>query len=100
MLLGSDVEKQPLGIFQIFLHAHEKRNRFAAVDKAMIVGKRQIHHRPDLDLAVDRNGPLLYLVHAQYARLRWVADWRGHDRTEDTDIGNREVSALPLLQPQ
>src|SRR6185503_19752961 len=59
----SDVQQQALRVFEVFLHAHEERYRFAAIDQAVIVGQRQIHHRADFHLVVDSHRPLLDLVH-------------------------------------
>lgn len=37
----------------------QESNGFPAVQQAVVVSKSKIHHRADLDLAVDGNGPLL-----------------------------------------
>src|SRR6476659_3259930 len=55
----SDVQQQALRIFEVFLHADEKGHRLAAIDQTVIVGERQIHHRPDFHLAVDGDRALL-----------------------------------------
>src|SRR5882672_1529777 len=63
----SQIQHQPRRIFQAFLDAHQESHGFLAVDHAVIVGQRQIHHRADLDLAADNHRPLLDLVHAENA---------------------------------
>ena len=46
--------REPRRILQRFLDAHEEGHRLLAVDDAVIVGEREIHHRADFDLAADR----------------------------------------------
>src|SRR5688572_33403818 len=43
-------------IFDELLHAYEEKNGLLPVDNAVVVGERDVHHRPDLDLFVDRDG--------------------------------------------
>ena len=53
------LQHEPLRIFQAFLDAHEEGHGFLAVDDAVIVAERQIHHRPDHDLAAAHHRALL-----------------------------------------
>src|SRR4051794_11634939 len=69
---ASEIQHQPLRIFQAFLDPHQEGHRFLAVDHAVIVRQRQVHHRANLDLAADRNRALLYLVHSENSGLRGV----------------------------
>ena len=85
------------GILDAFLDAHQEGHGLAAVDDAVIVGERQIHHRPDLDLVADRHRPLLDLVHAEDAGLRRVQDRRRHQRAVDAAVGDGEGAAGQLL---
>src|ERR1700732_5310843 len=71
---SSQIQHQPRRIFQAFLDANQERHRFLAVDDAVIVGQRQIHHRAYLDLASDRDRTILDLVHAENGGLRRVQD--------------------------
>jgi hypothetical protein len=50
------IEHQALGIFQAFLDPDQEGHGFLAVDDPVVVGKRQIHHRPDHHLAADAIG--------------------------------------------
>src|SRR3954468_11526206 len=93
----SQIHYQPGWIFQNFLHPHQERHRLAAIDDAVVVAEREIHHRPDLYLSGDCHGALLDLVHSEDARLRRVQDRRGHQRAVDAAIGDREGAALHLL---
>ena len=69
------------GIFQRFLDADEEGDGFLAVDEAVVVAEREIHHRADDDLAVDGDRALLDRVHAEDAALRRVED-RACDSSE------------------
>src|SRR5262249_17882736 len=97
MTCQSQIQYQPLGILQDLLHAHQERHRLAAVDDAVVVGEREVHHRTDLDLAGHRHRPLLNLVHAEDAGLRRVEDRRRHQRAVYAAVGNGEGAALHLL---
>src|SRR3546814_7602980 len=65
---GSKVDQQPCRVLDRFLHADKEGHRLAAVDQAMIVGKRKIHHRADHDLSVAHDRPVLDAVHAKHGR--------------------------------
>src|SRR6267142_2628204 len=93
----SQIQHQPRRIFQAFLDPHQESHGFLAVDHAVIVGQRQIHHRADLDLAADHHRTLLDLVHAQNAGLRRVEDRRRHQRAIDAAVGDGEGAALQLV---
>src|SRR6266446_4319797 len=93
----SQIQHQPRRILQAFLDAHQKRHRVLAIDDAVIVGQRQIHHRAYLDLAADRDRAILNLVHAEDAGLRRVQDRGRHQRAVDSAIGDGEGAALHLL---
>src|SRR4051812_24780821 len=93
----SQIHYQPGWIFQNFLHPHQERHRLAAIDDAVVVAEREIHHRSDLHLPGDCHGTLLDLVHSEDARLRRVQDRRGHQRAVHSAIGDREGAALHLL---
>lgn len=57
-------EQQRLGVFKQFLDAHEETYGLAAVDDAVVVGQREIHHRAYHDLTFDHDGPFFNLMHA------------------------------------
>src|ERR1043165_4292677 len=46
------VDEKPRRVFQSFLHAHQEGDRLAAVDQAVVVAEREVHHRAGDDLAV------------------------------------------------
>src|SRR5690242_8693265 len=94
------VQQQALRVFEIFLDAHEERDRFTAVDETVIVGQGKVHHRTDLDPVVDGYGPRLNLVHAENARLRRIEDRGRHQRTEHAAVRDREGAALQLFEPE
>ncbi len=94
----SQIQHQPRRVLQAFLHPHQKCHRLAAVDDAVVVGEREIHHRTDLDLAGDRHRPLLDLVHAENSGLRRVQNGRRQERAIDAAVGNGEGSARQILE--
>ncbi len=47
------------------LHAHQEQHCLLPVDDAVIVRERDVHHRANLHLAVDRDGAVLDLVQAE-----------------------------------
>ncbi|MNQ57715.1 hypothetical protein D3C85_718820 [compost metagenome] len=66
----------------------------------MVVAEGQVHHRADLDLAVDGHRALHDVVHAQDARLRRVQDRRRHQRAVGAAVGDGEGAALHLIHGQ
>src|SRR5688572_3034034 len=69
------LEQQRPGILDELLQANQEPHGFAAVDDAVVVGERDVHHRPDLHLTVDGNRTVLNLVQAENADL-----WRVQNR--------------------
>ena len=65
------------GFSKRVLDVHQEGHGLLAVDDAVVVGQREIHHRPRHDLAVADHGALLDAVHAENAGLRRVEDRRG-----------------------
>ena len=82
------LQQQRLRVLDQFLDAHQELHRLAAIDDAVVVGEREVHHRADHDLAVERDRALLDLVHAEDADLRRVEDRRGEQRAEDAAVGD------------
>src|SRR4051794_23856484 len=61
----SHLQQHAARIFQAILHRDEELHSLTPINDPMVVGDSQIHHRPNLDLAVNDHGPLLDLVHTQ-----------------------------------
>src|SRR5690625_4438826 len=97
---GSEIHQEPPRILQGFLDADEEGDRFLAVDNAMIVAERQIHHRADHDLTADDHRAFLNLVHSKNAGLRRVQNGRGHERSVDPAIRDSEGAALHVIERQ
>src|SRR5260221_6698931 len=55
----SDSKQDAARILQAVLDRHQELHGFLAVDDAMIVAEREVHHRPCDDLAVHHHRPLL-----------------------------------------
>src|SRR5437899_2368324 len=88
---------QPRRILQNLLHPHQKRHRLAAVDEAVVVAEREIHHRTNIDFAGDRYRSLLNLVHAEDAGLRRIENRRRHQRAVDAAVRDGKGAALHLF---
>ena len=88
------------GVFHQLLHPNEEQHRLLAVDDAVVVRQRDVHHRPDLDLAVDRDRAVLDLVQAEDADLRVVDDRRRDERAEHAAVGDRERAAGEVVHRQ
>src|SRR5258706_989663 len=75
-----DFEHEACWIFERLFYAHEKADRFTAIDKAVVVAEGEVHHGADLDLVVDDDRPFLDRVHPEDAALRRVEDRRARWR--------------------
>mmetsp|Transcript_7997 Transcript_7997/g.17185 ORF Transcript_7997/g.17185 Transcript_7997/m.17185 type:complete len:90 (-) Transcript_7997:1187-1456(-) len=64
-----DVEEEPARVFDEGLNAAEEANRLSAVDEAMVVAQREVHHWADFDLVVDDHRSLLDDVHPKNGAL-------------------------------
>ena len=58
---------------------------------------RHVHHRTDLDLAVDGHRAVLRLVQSQDGHLRVVDDRRADQRAEHPAVGDGEGAAGQVL---
>src|SRR5262245_39224564 len=70
----SNFEQNPRRILEQPLDVPEKSDRFAAVDDAVVVSQRHVHHRPNDNLSFSDNGSFLNRVHPKDAALRRVDD--------------------------
>ena len=61
------IEQQARGVFDALLHAHEKRDCFLAINDAVVVAQREIHHRANDNLPILDDRTLLNFVHAEDA---------------------------------
>src|SRR5438094_5149158 len=61
----SKIKRKLLRILDAFLHFDEERDRFLAINGAMIVAESEVHHGTDLDLPVNRHWSRHNLVHAE-----------------------------------
>ena len=93
-------KQQVRWVLEQLLDAHQEAHSLAAVDDAVVVGERDIHHRPDDDFFVPHDRAPLDCMHAQNADLGRVEDRRRHQRAVNTAIGDRESAAGQLRQRQ
>src|SRR5690606_16566228 len=96
-LMASHLDEHACRVLDGVFDALEERHSLAPVDDAVIVSEGDVHHRPDHYLTVDRDGTLLYGVHAEHARLRRVDDGGRHQRTEHATVADSERPALQLV---
>lgn len=66
----------------------------------MIVGKREVHHGSDHDLAVDDNWLVLDGVKSENSGLWQVDDRSAHQGTENTSVADSESSSGHILDSQ
>src|SRR5262245_63381004 len=94
----SNFEQNPRRILEQPLDVPEKGNRFAAVDDAVVVSQRHIHHRTNDNFPFPDNGSFLNRVHPEDAALRRVDDRRPKQRAVYSSIGDRKGTAPPLIE--
>jgi hypothetical protein len=58
-----NLKHQPCRVFQALFDSDQELDRFTAVDDAVVVGQRDVHHRAHDDLAVHHHRAILDLVH-------------------------------------
>src|SRR5258706_2793941 len=68
----SDLQDQARRILEDILDGDQEQHRLAAVDDAVVVGEREVVHRPHHHLAVLDHVTLFRRVHAEDRRLRRV----------------------------
>ena len=81
-----------------FLDGDEEGDGLFAVDEPVVVGEGEIHHRPDLHLAIDGDRTRLDRVHAEDGGLGRVEDRRGKDGAVDAAVGDGEDAAFEIGQ--
>lgn len=74
-----DIEQQETRVLDDRLHFAQEQDRLAAVDEPVVVRKREVHHRPNLGLPVDRHHAVLNAVHSEDRRLRRIQDWSAYN---------------------
>src|SRR5262249_1861522 len=70
------------------------------IDGAVIVTKREIHHRADFHLAINRHGTRHDFVHPKNSALWWVQNRRGEERAVNAAVCNGECAALKVFKLQ
>ena len=85
------------GVFDVLFDLHQKLYSLSAIEKTMIVGQCQIHHRSNDNLAVDNHGFFLNRMKSEHSGLRKVDDGSTHQRTEHSAIADSEGSTSHIL---
>lgn len=85
------------GVFNIFLDLDKELDGLPSVEQAVVICKRQIHHRANLDLSVDNHGAILDGVETQDSTLGQVDDGGSHQRAKDTAVADSKCAASHIL---
>src|SRR5688500_14712750 len=95
-------QQQLFRVFEEAFERYQELHRFAAIDNAVVIGQRHIHHWADNDFVVarivDYDRTLFDLVHPQDADLGRVEDRCTEQRAKDTAIGDGEGSTAQIFQ--
>lgn len=91
------LQKHPPGVLNVLLHLDEELHSLPAIQQTVVVGKSQVHHGSDLDLAVDSNGALLDGVEAKNGALGKVDDGSAHERAENAAVADGEGTTSHIL---
>ena len=83
------IEHEPRRILHAVLHLAQKQHGLASVHDAVVVGKRHVHHRAHLDLAVDGDRAVEGAVHAENGRLFAWGGSEGSEGTNESDAQSR-----------
>src|SRR6202023_2009234 len=75
-----EIERKFLRILDAFFHFDEERDRFLAINRAMVIAEREIHHWAHLHFAVDRHRSRHDFVHPENAALRRIQNRRAQER--------------------
>lgn len=92
-----DVQQEADGVLNDLLELDEEGGGLTSVNDTVVVGKGNVHHRADLNLAVNSNGSLLNGVHAQNGALGHVDNGSTHHRAKDTTVRDGEGTAGQVL---
>src|SRR5213078_492574 len=96
----SDFDQHPTGRLDYVFDTLEERHRFPAIDDPMVVSQGQIHHGPDHDVTLSRDGPFLNCVHAENTALWWIHDGCRKQRTVNTSVADRKSAAVKFVRHQ
>src|SRR5205807_688842 len=88
------------GRFDRFLDPLEEGHRFAAIDDAMVVGERDVHHGPNDDVALAGNGAFLNGVHAENSALRRIDDGCREQGTVNAAVADGKGAAAEILRAE
>lgn len=75
------------------LDANKESNGFPAIQQTVVVGQGKVHHRTDLDLAVDDDGLVLDGVETEDGGLGQVDDGSAHEGAKDAAVADGEGAA-------
>lgn len=94
------LQKHLTGILNVLLYLDQELHGLSAVKKTMVIGKCQVHHGTDLNLAIDDNWALLSGMKTKHGALGKVDDGGAHEGTEDTTVADGEGAASHVLNSE
>ena len=97
-MISSNFEQHSLGVLHQRLDALQEEHCVLAVQQPVVVGQCEVHHWPCDDLIAPHHWPVYDRVHAQDGGLGRIDDGGSHERAEGAAVGDREGSALHVLQ--
>src|SRR5579862_8268780 len=97
-MMTTSVNEHARGVLDQLLDPDQEEHGLLAVDEAMIVRERDVHHRADHDLTVERDRAVLDFVQSENAGLRVVEDRRRDEGAEDSAVRDREGSTCQVIQ--
>lgn len=84
-------------ILNILLDLDEESDCFPAIKETVIIRKGEVHHRSDLNLAVDGDRLVLDGVKTQYGGLWQIDNGSTHERSKDATIADGKSTASHVL---
>jgi len=90
-------QKHLLWVLDVLLDLDEEGDSFPAIEKTVIVCEREVHHRSNLDLAVDSDWLVLDGVKTEDSGLRKIDDRGTEHGAEDTTVGDGECATGHVL---
>src|SRR5260370_39737945 len=81
-----EIQRQLLWVLDAFFHFNQKRHGFLAINRAMIVTEREIHHRAHFHFAIDRDCTRHNFVHTENSALGLIHNGRAQERAVNAAV--------------
>lgn len=67
---GLSLQEHTSRVFDVFLDLDKELDCLPTIQQAMIISQSKVHHRPNLNLAIDGDWPLFNSMQAKHSGLR------------------------------